>query len=631
MIDILRMPYVQKVLPLVYDESLSYYELLCKVLNKLNDTIKEVNDQGDDIAQLKAEMAEVKYWIDHFDVEGFARLTGADFLGDVTTTGSMSAAQGFTGNLTGNVVGDVLGNLTGDVTGDVTGDLTGNVVGNVRGNVTGTLTGSVNGDVNGNVRGNVTGNVAGNVNGTLTGDSRGTHYGGVVGNVTGDVTGNADTATQLETARSLVVDLESTVSDLFDGSANADLGIKGVLDVAHGGTGNASVDTAPTAGSTKMVTSGGVKTALDGKQDTLTFDSAPTQGSTNPVTSGGVYSAIAGAGVGVVESVFGRQGVIVATAGDYDAVQVDYDNTNSGLVATNVQAAIDEVLAKGGLKPIIDVVGNDGDTVVISDGTTTYTGVIASGHYTVTIGGYGTYTIIVNSLVMGTVVVDTVKIYEFVINYGYEVTVTALIDGVVEATDGTETVSGNIVNGSATIYVHNLGSYTFTLKDTDEYDNTAVTLETKSVTIIDGTNTVAFTSYYIYNNGDECTDITGGWTSYFRNNDTFVAYTHDSLANISGKTITIRYKDGSFSGNTNYQPKAGVSNTGSFLSSSVTFPTSASADVTYTASNNGYVCFGQSTRAGYSPSISKQSTYIQYATGDPAYVNTFKVTKVWIK
>lgn len=51
-------------------------------------------------------------------------------------------------------------------------------------------------------------------------------------------------------------------------------------------------DTTPTSGSDNVITSGGVYTALSGKQDTLTFDSAPTQGSSNPVTSEGVYAAI---------------------------------------------------------------------------------------------------------------------------------------------------------------------------------------------------------------------------------------------------------------------------------------------------------------------------------------------------
>ena len=52
-------------------------------------------------------------------------------------------------------------------------------------------------------------------------------------------------------------------------------------------------DTAPTASSTKPVTSGGVKAALDKKQDKLSIDSTPTSGSGNPVSSGGVASALA--------------------------------------------------------------------------------------------------------------------------------------------------------------------------------------------------------------------------------------------------------------------------------------------------------------------------------------------------
>ena len=50
----------------------------------------------------------------------------------------------------------------------------------------------------------------------------------------------------------------------YDGSAAVDVG---VIDVAHGGTGNSSVDTTPTEDSTKMVTSGGVYASLSGKAD----------------------------------------------------------------------------------------------------------------------------------------------------------------------------------------------------------------------------------------------------------------------------------------------------------------------------------------------------------------------------
>lgn len=39
--------YCQHVLPLVYDESLSYYEVLCKIQSKLNEIIKSQNDLQD--------------------------------------------------------------------------------------------------------------------------------------------------------------------------------------------------------------------------------------------------------------------------------------------------------------------------------------------------------------------------------------------------------------------------------------------------------------------------------------------------------------------------------------------------------------------------------------------------------
>lgn len=52
------------------------------------------------------------------------------------------------------------------------------------------------------------------------------------------------------------------------------------------------IDATPTSGSANPVSSGGVYTALGGKQDTLTFDNAPTANSSNPVKSGGVYTAM---------------------------------------------------------------------------------------------------------------------------------------------------------------------------------------------------------------------------------------------------------------------------------------------------------------------------------------------------
>ncbi len=48
----------QKVLPLVYDESLSYYEVLCKVIQKLNELIKINNNIRDDIHKEYVEILE---------------------------------------------------------------------------------------------------------------------------------------------------------------------------------------------------------------------------------------------------------------------------------------------------------------------------------------------------------------------------------------------------------------------------------------------------------------------------------------------------------------------------------------------------------------------------------------------
>lgn len=59
--------------------------------------------------------------------------------------------------------------------------------------------------------------------GTITAEDGFT--GDVTGNVTGDVTGNADTATALETARTISVSGDATGSVSFDGTANSDIAI----------------------------------------------------------------------------------------------------------------------------------------------------------------------------------------------------------------------------------------------------------------------------------------------------------------------------------------------------------------------------------------------------------------------
>lgn len=57
----------QKVLPLVYDNSLSYYEVLCKVVTYINKLIDTDNEIIKDIDALRADLEVVQKWIDNFD------------------------------------------------------------------------------------------------------------------------------------------------------------------------------------------------------------------------------------------------------------------------------------------------------------------------------------------------------------------------------------------------------------------------------------------------------------------------------------------------------------------------------------------------------------------------------------
>lgn len=85
----------QKVLPLVYDDSLSYYELLCKVVCKLNELAENQNNLSDEIKQVAQDLdnfknqvpgmieAKVQEWLDNY----------------ITTHGLVNSVNGMTGNV----------------------------------------------------------------------------------------------------------------------------------------------------------------------------------------------------------------------------------------------------------------------------------------------------------------------------------------------------------------------------------------------------------------------------------------------------------------------------------------------------------------------------------------------------
>lgn len=57
----------QKVLPLVYDESLSYYEILCKVVDYINKLIEQDKVFGAELDELQSDMETVQKWIADFN------------------------------------------------------------------------------------------------------------------------------------------------------------------------------------------------------------------------------------------------------------------------------------------------------------------------------------------------------------------------------------------------------------------------------------------------------------------------------------------------------------------------------------------------------------------------------------
>ena len=57
----------QKVLPLVYDDSLSYYEVLCKTVTYINNIIKDIQTTDSEITELQKEIKEIQTWINNFE------------------------------------------------------------------------------------------------------------------------------------------------------------------------------------------------------------------------------------------------------------------------------------------------------------------------------------------------------------------------------------------------------------------------------------------------------------------------------------------------------------------------------------------------------------------------------------
>lgn len=63
-----------KVLPLVYDDSISYYELLCKVVSKLNELIEKYASFDDMVEEIQTAIDALQKQIDKFDTTYIEKL-----------------------------------------------------------------------------------------------------------------------------------------------------------------------------------------------------------------------------------------------------------------------------------------------------------------------------------------------------------------------------------------------------------------------------------------------------------------------------------------------------------------------------------------------------------------------------
>ena len=85
----------QKVLPLVYDDSLSYYELLCKVVCKLNELAENQNNLSDEIKQVAQDLDDFKN-----QVPGMIEAKVEEWLNNyITTHGLVNHVNGMTGDV----------------------------------------------------------------------------------------------------------------------------------------------------------------------------------------------------------------------------------------------------------------------------------------------------------------------------------------------------------------------------------------------------------------------------------------------------------------------------------------------------------------------------------------------------
>lgn len=315
--------YAQKVLPTVYDDSLSYYEVLTKLCEKLDEVIENDNEQNRIIMNLPT------------DVSQFAEML-ADFedsmQDDYTTfTDAINASmQEFENTVDGKIVTDSA--PTENSAHLVT---SGGVYTAIK-NVTDTLIKDVQ--------------PIENSEHYITSGGVYTAIQNAVSNITVQLSEKQNVLTW-DTAPT-----ENSTKPVYSGGIYTAIGnLRTSIETALAGKQNVlTFDSAPLENSTNPVTSDGIYTALETKQDVLTFDDVPTEGSTNPVTSDGIYTAIQEAEPTITIDPAPTEDSenAVASGGVYDALNDLHDAINSDLDGKQDVLTWDMMPTQNSTKPV---------------------------------------------------------------------------------------------------------------------------------------------------------------------------------------------------------------------------------------------------------------------------------------
>ena len=289
----------QKVLPLVYDDSLSYYETLCRVVDKLNEVIENSGTAyvDEQIEALRKELIDLIQQTSAADREYTDQevAKAKEELGQKITELESSLTEKI--NQLESETNEKFEAVNDDIT-EVKGDIT-----NIQGDIT---------EINQNIE-------------------------NIIDGTTPVPSGHAETADKLKTARELTVDLTSNTPASFDGSANATIGV-----IPGGNAGDVLTskgEGAPPAWEPPTGGGGGpsdtakkLETPRDLKVNLASPDAQSFDGSANadnigvsgilPTTNGG-------------PNTWGSSGVIGLNQGERKLVHIATTNNNVGQVLTS--------------------------------------------------------------------------------------------------------------------------------------------------------------------------------------------------------------------------------------------------------------------------------------------------------